>query len=356
MKNKLLYLFLLTSAIGIICAQNTTTLPASEGFPFTVGSNLIEASTNQGQGNWYSFNGSTSLVQIVNSPTWSVTSNIDTPTNNALAIGGSGIDPEFVFDTLTGDFGTVYASFLIQLDDITGVTSNFYRIFGFTGSPNSGGTALVGAAHIYIRGVVDGGGTTTGVEFGIHHNNSGSSSLTTIVWSGTTFVQGDQIFMVIGYDNGPTGEVSSLWLNPTIGSTTPPTADAVTTEPRDVDINRFYITQHSGANTPDITFDELKVDTSWLGATKPSVLSVDDYDLTSKGIYPNPVKPNSKVYFSDKNNYNEKEIRIFDLLGKKVFHKQTLSNNITLTDLKKGVYILEVSENGSSSARKLIVD
>lgn len=339
----------------LIYAQTTTTLPAYESFPFTIGSNLIEASTNQGQGNWYSFNGSTSLVQIVESPSWSVTPNIDTPTENALSFGGSGIDPEFVFEELTGDFGTIYASFLVQLDDISGVTSAFYRIFGFTGDPNSGGTALVGAAHIYVRGVVDGSGTTTGVEFGIHHNSSGSSSLTTIEWTGVTYAQGDQIFMVLGYENNVDGEIASVWLNPTIGTATPPTPDAVNTLDRDVDINRFVITQHSGANTPDITFDELRVDTSWLGATKPSVLSTEDItQLSSTLIYPNPVNSQGRLFVSNDVIHN-KEVLIFNILGKKVFETSTVSKDIILPELISGTYIVHVIENDKKITKKIIV-
>lgn len=70
-------------------------------------------------------------------------------------------------------------------------------------------------------------------------------------------------------------------------------------------------------------------------------------------LYPNPVT-NGKVYISSKNDL-EKEIIVFNILGKKVLQTHLSSRELNLTDLVPGVYIIKISEDNASATRKLIV-
>jgi hypothetical protein len=70
-------------------------------------------------------------------------------------------------------------------------------------------------------------------------------------------------------------------------------------------------------------------------------------------LYPNPVS-NGKVYISTKND-SEKEIIIFDLLGKKVLQTLISSKELNISNLNSGVYIIKITENNVSATRKLIV-
>lgn len=70
-------------------------------------------------------------------------------------------------------------------------------------------------------------------------------------------------------------------------------------------------------------------------------------------LYPNPVT-NGKVYISTKNDL-EKEIIIFDLLGKKVLQTHLTSRELSVADLVPGVYIIKISEENASATRKLII-
>ncbi|MBS7256441.1 T9SS type A sorting domain-containing protein [Flavobacterium branchiicola] len=70
-------------------------------------------------------------------------------------------------------------------------------------------------------------------------------------------------------------------------------------------------------------------------------------------LYPNPVT-NGKVYISTKNDL-EKEIIIFDLLGKKVLQIHLSSRELNVADLTPGVYIIKISEENASATRKLII-
>jgi hypothetical protein len=70
-------------------------------------------------------------------------------------------------------------------------------------------------------------------------------------------------------------------------------------------------------------------------------------------LYPNPVI-NGKVYITSKNDL-DKEISIFDVLGKKVLQTTISSKELNIANLSPGVYIIKINEAESSATRKLIV-
>lgn len=70
-------------------------------------------------------------------------------------------------------------------------------------------------------------------------------------------------------------------------------------------------------------------------------------------LYPNPVS-NGKVYISTKNDL-EKEVIIFDLLGKKVLQTMINSRELNIPNISPGVYIIKINENNATATRKLIV-
>lgn len=70
-------------------------------------------------------------------------------------------------------------------------------------------------------------------------------------------------------------------------------------------------------------------------------------------LYPNPVS-NGKVYITTKNDL-DKEIQIFDVLGKKVLQTVLNSRELNVSTLTPGVYIIKIKEEDASTTRKLIV-
>lgn len=70
-------------------------------------------------------------------------------------------------------------------------------------------------------------------------------------------------------------------------------------------------------------------------------------------LYPNPVS-NGKVYITTKND-SEKEIVVFDLLGKKVLQTILSGRELTVSSLSPGVYIIKIEEQGAIATRKLII-
>lgn len=79
----------------------------------------------------------------------------------------------------------------------------------------------------------------------------------------------------------------------------------------------------------------------------------DSSVIEGLNMYPNPVS-NGKVYISTKND-EDKEIVIFDLLGKIVLQTRLNTRELNIPSLTPGVYIIKINEGNSSATRKLIV-
>ncbi|MFT7442277.1 MAG: hypothetical protein ACI9Q3_000642, partial [Maribacter sp.] len=67
--------------------------------------------------------------------------------------------------------------------------------------------------------------------------------------------------------------------------------------------------------------------------------SVNDFDTTSFQFFPNPTK--DVLHFS--NIEGRKEIRIFDVNSKEVLRKTIETNELSIKNLKKGFYFLEIN-------------
>ena len=70
-------------------------------------------------------------------------------------------------------------------------------------------------------------------------------------------------------------------------------------------------------------------------------------------IYPNPVG-NGRIFISSKTN-SEKEIEIFDVLGKRVLQISTTTKEVNVASLSPGVYIIKIKEGEQRATRKLII-
>jgi hypothetical protein len=79
----------------------------------------------------------------------------------------------------------------------------------------------------------------------------------------------------------------------------------------------------------------------------------DNTSIEGLNLYPNPVT-NGKVYITSKNDL-EKEIIIFDVLGKKVLQTIITTKELNISNLSPGVYIIKIIEENATSSRKLIV-
>ena len=70
-------------------------------------------------------------------------------------------------------------------------------------------------------------------------------------------------------------------------------------------------------------------------------------------IYPNPVT-GGKVYISSTKN-QEKEIEIFNVLGKPVQKTRIRGKELDVSRLTSGIYILKIKEGKARATKKLVV-
>lgn len=78
-----------------------------------------------------------------------------------------------------------------------------------------------------------------------------------------------------------------------------------------------------------------------------------DQPIEGLNFYPNPVS-NGKIYISSKSAM-DKDITIFDVLGKKVLQATVTAKELSIATLSPGVYIIKIREGEATATRKLIV-
>ncbi len=88
-------------------------------------------------------------------------------------------------------------------------------------------------------------------------------------------------------------------------------------------------------------------------STSCSVLDVDAFDVNKVAIYPNPAK--NKIQLSNINAVSA-EIRIFNVLGKQVFHQSKIrKKSVDISSLKKGIYLVKINVDGNTKTQKLVI-
>ena len=75
--------------------------------------------------------------------------------------------------------------------------------------------------------------------------------------------------------------------------------------------------------------------------------------ISGLSIYPNPVT-GGKVYISTTRNF-EKEIEIYNVLGKPVQKTRIRGKELDVSTLSPGIYILKIEEQNSKATRKLVI-
>lgn len=81
-------------------------------------------------------------------------------------------------------------------------------------------------------------------------------------------------------------------------------------------------------------------------------LSVKENDIAGLKVYPNPVT-NGKLFITTDSNV-EKTVAIYDVLGKQVVNTKA-TDFVSVSNLKGGVYIVKITEEGKTATRKLVI-
>ena len=252
-----------------------------------------------------------------------------TPSGNSVSFTGNGIDCFSPFTATTS--GMIYASFMINVTDLA---------------------LTVDLAETYFAALTD---AARGFKARLFIKRSGTqyqlgldALSTTTNYDATLRNLGEVVYVVMGYDFA--SNTLSAWFNPNLAIFSAATPTSLTAVPATAitELGGFILRQDSNNATPTITFDELTIATNLT-----ALLSVKQNDITGLKVYPNPVT-NGTLFIETQANA-EKNVVIFDVLGKQVLNTTTANNAINVASLNSGVYILKITEAGKTATSKLIV-
>jgi len=83
-------------------------------------------------------------------------------------------------------------------------------------------------------------------------------------------------------------------------------------------------------------------------------LAIDDFDLENAiSIYPNPVKDRFTIQKDDV--FTIDNIMIYNTLGKTVYQSSSTNNDVDISDLSNGIYLVKIESNTNSIIKKIIV-
>jgi Secretion system C-terminal sorting domain len=265
-----------------------------------------------------------------------------TSTGNHVAFGGGGIDAISPLTPTTS--GTIYYSYLLNVDSMAGVTDvNGGYLSGFS----DGSTTFAGT--VWTKRIDD---TTFNIGLEVRTANATNTTFSSdVLQTATTYL------VVVGYTIGDSATASddstSLWINPIVGGAQPAASITDTHTGTDMtQITGFFLRQDSTTETPNLRVDELRVGTTWTDVT--GTLSVSENAIAGLQVYPNPT---NKGYFFVETALNaEKNVVVYDLLGKQVVNTTTSGSEINVANLNSGLYIVKITENGATATKKLVIE
>ncbi len=86
--------------------------------------------------------------------------------------------------------------------------------------------------------------------------------------------------------------------------------------------------------------------------TVNSNLGVEDIAFKNMTLYPNPVKDNLNILLSD--NSEIESLEVYDLNGKLILKSSNIENTLNVSNLKAGVYLLKIYQDGRCKTNKFI--
>lgn len=340
MKQFYTILFFLTTSI--ILGQSNYLV---DNFDYTAG----QALTANG---WNAHSGGTTNPVTVSSEGLSWTGYIGSAVGNAALVTNTGQDVNKRFGADISS-GTVYGSFLMKVNAKTSLGYFFH--FGFysnTATPVLTALSTSFRARTYVNQ-----GTNPDTQFKL--GLTFSSSKVTDGGETTDLNIGETYLVVVKYafKEGDLNDEVSLFVFPQ-GAT-------ITTEPATADLGPFTGTAADATvlqnvvlrqynATQNVTVDGIYVRTVWNLTDAGTALSTDDFALSQISLYPNPVNNGTLNIVSPTNEL--KEISVFDLSGRMVLKTKTENNSIDVSQLKTGLYLLNISINGSKKTSKIIIN
>lgn len=111
---------------------------------------------------------------------------------------------------------------------------------------------------------------------------------------------------------------------------------------------------YSGINATDGETSNSTASSQFPIGTYSGTAAVAKNEIAMFSVFPNPIT-NGKVYINTEFNA-EKQIQVFDILGKQVMMQTLKGRELNVSSLRSGVYIMKVMEEGKTATRKLIIN
>lgn len=309
------------------------TLPYYDGFDYVVGTNVEDQTfwTRGGAGD----------DAVINSGNLSYTG---LPASSGQSVSFDGGGSESYLEFLPVNSGSVYASFIFEVNDQSSITD--LTDGGYFAAIAGGATSY--DARMWVRPNPDAASSTFDIGFGFVSSNP------EFTMPAASFNLGDDIFVVMSY-NLDTSTISA-WINPDSsdfeGSEPAATITAVDTAPPS-SLFYFVLRQDSTGETPAMVVDELRLGTTWAEVT-PTTLSVNAFNNESLKLYPNPVS-DGQLNINSTTTENI-SVRVFDILGKEVISEELTNNSLDVSRLNAGLYIVKLTQGNATVTKKLIIE
>jgi hypothetical protein len=175
------------------------------------------------------------------------------------------------FDQTADDGTTVYYSFALRIDALTGSNTTTGGFFIGLNNSDVVTTANPTAAGARFQSRID---PTDGTKYNLGIYNNRNAMAASASWSPLQLNVGQTYFVVASYEinAGASNDVSRLWINPVLDGVEPaPSATDLTFAANDINIASIILRQ---SPAPHLTLDELRVGTSWMSVTVPEPASL----------------------------------------------------------------------------------
>jgi hypothetical protein len=240
--------------------------------------------------------------------------------------------------------GLAYYSAILNVPNTTGLNANTATGDYFLATGATAGMTGVSAfsARIYVRT----GSAADTFNIGILNNSGGTAAPSYV---STDYAVNTALFVVVKYDLST--NTASIFVNPAIGSTEGTATSTNTTGSTAAPAQIASIVIRQGSGTGNVEIDELRLGTTWNSVTT-AALSVAQNQIDGLKIYPNPVT--NGTFYVNTSADSTKEVVVYDVLGKQVV-KTSTTNAVNVSNLKGGVYIVKITEDGKTATRKLVI-
>lgn len=258
----LCFLLIILSLNKILFSQRN--LPTIDHFDYGLGE--LRTAGND----WSRISGSSNDLLVVDSNlTYTGYPMPSTGKRVKLSAGGAD-DCKLSISQLSNNGDKIYASFLVNVENLTGLTTSgaYFAALG-------NGTNIF-LTRLWIRLDNDNDGFNLGLS---------KNSNTVAGWSSKLNI--NQTYLVVLYYeivSGTSNDIAKIWINPDL-SGSEPTPDLSTSSNNDSYIDGFYLRQANG--TPNVYIDALRIGTSWNDAPLPVELTF--FNALSKSNYVNLV-------------------------------------------------------------------